>query len=164
MQSLPGIRFVGIVDCYKLQPGLREAAMAGLTVAAHTSVEAVPFVNATVESVTEFSHGTPMETATLKFRTSLFLPIDIQLGFVVTDVCGNSWLIGAAEPPYPKDRASRRRPRRVGDRGQGRGATCAFALRLLTKMGAFVAPIFIMIDGEVDKVYRLSLFRYGLPP
>lgn len=101
-QSLPGIRFVGIVDCLKLQPGLREGAAAGLTVGAHTSVEAVPFVNATVESVTEYSHGAPIETATLKFRTSKFLPIDIQLGFVVEDVCGNSWLIGAAEPPYPK--------------------------------------------------------------
>ena len=102
LQSLPGVRFVGIVDCLKLQPGLREAAAAGLTVGAHTSVEAVPFVNATVESVTEYSHGAPIETATLKFRTSKFLPIDLQLGFVVEDVRGNSWLIGAAEPPYPK--------------------------------------------------------------
>lgn len=100
--SLPGIRFIGVVDCEKLQPDLREASLAGLTVAAHTAVEEVPFVNATVEVVGECSHGAPMETATLKFRTSDFLRIEIQLGFVVTDITGQSWLIGAAEPPFPK--------------------------------------------------------------
>ena len=100
--SLPGIRFVGVVDCEKLQPNLREMAMAGLTVAAHTDVEAVPFVNATAEAVSECSHGAPVETATLKFRTSKFLRIDIQMGFVITDVSGRSWLIGAAGPPFPK--------------------------------------------------------------
>lgn len=100
--SLPGIRFIGVVDCEKLQPGLREASLAGLIVAAHTAVEEVPFVNATVEAVGECSRGAPVETATLKFRTSKFLRIDIQLGFVVTDITGKSWLIGAAEPPFPK--------------------------------------------------------------
>lgn len=102
VQTLPGIRFVGALDCEKLQPDLREMAQARLTVAAHTAIEELPFANATVESVTEYSHGAPIETATLKFRTSQVLRIDIQLGFVVTDVYGNSWLIGAAEPPYPK--------------------------------------------------------------
>ena len=100
--SLPGIRFIGVVDCEKLQPGQREASLAGLIVAAHTAVEEVPFVNATVEAVGECSRGAPVETATLKFRTSKFLRIEIQLGFVVTDITGQSWLIGAAEPPFPK--------------------------------------------------------------
>ena len=81
-QHLPGIVFIGVVDCAKLQPNL-------------------PFDNASCECASEPSHGVPIETATLKFRTTSLLDTDIQLGFVITAVNGGSFLIGAAEPPYP---------------------------------------------------------------
>lgn len=100
-QSLPGIVFIGVVDCAKLQPNLREMSAAGLVVAAHTSITAVPFDNASCECASEPSHGEPIETATLKFRTTSLLDTDIQMGFVITSVNGDSFLIGAAEPPYP---------------------------------------------------------------
>lgn len=114
-QSLPGIVFVGVVDCLKLQPHLREMTAAGLTVAAHTSVKAVPFTDATCECVTEYSHGAPVQTATLKFRTTSIPDIDVQLGFVITDISGQSYLIGTAEPPYPKVSLTRKTGTPGGD-------------------------------------------------
>lgn len=114
-QSLPGITFVGVVDCLKLQPNLREMSAAGLTVAAHTSVEAVPHTEATVEAVTEFRHGSPVQTTTLKFKTTAMPDIELQLGFVVTDVSGQSFLIGAAEPPYPQCSLTRKSGTPGGD-------------------------------------------------
>lgn len=114
-QSLPGIVFVGVVDCLKLQPNLREMAAAGITVAAHTSVATVPFTDASVEASTEFHHGSPVETTSLKFKTTAIIFIELQLGFVVTDVTGQSWLIGAAEPPYPQCSLTRKSGMPGGD-------------------------------------------------
>lgn len=115
IQSLPGIVFVGAVDCHKLQPDLREMAAAGLTVGAHTSVDAVTFTDATCECVTEYSHGAPIQTATLKFKTTSILDIEVQLGFVISTVTGESFLIGAAEPPYPKVSLTRKTGTPGGD-------------------------------------------------
>lgn len=42
------------------------------------------------------------DTATLKFLTSQKLPRSASLGFVVTDVNGQSYLIGSLEAPQPK--------------------------------------------------------------
>ncbi len=41
------------------------------------------------------------DTATLKFLTSDELPNGIPLGFIVTDINDNSFLIGSREAPHP---------------------------------------------------------------
>lgn len=115
-QSLPGITAVGWVDCEKLQPNLRDMAVAGLAVAAHTAVNLLPLcADASCEVVSERSRRAVIQTATLKFRTPQMLPEDVQLGFVVTDVQDRSWLIGAAEPPFPQVKLTRKLGTPSGD-------------------------------------------------
>lgn len=115
-QSLPGIVKVGWLDCEKLQPNLRDLAAAGVPVAAHTAVTLVPLAaDATCELASEMQKGAVVQTATLKFRTSQYIPVEVQLGFVVTDVQGESWLIGAAEPPFPQVKLTRKSRTPSGD-------------------------------------------------
>ena len=102
-QRLPGITFIGCIDCTKLQPSLQLQAIAGMPVAVQTAVQPLAVAkDANASCLTEKENGNIRQTASLKFRTSDSLPIHTRLGFVVTDIAGQSYLIGSLEKPYPQ--------------------------------------------------------------
>ena len=107
-QLLPGIIFVGAIDCSLLQPSLQLQAIAGMDVAVQTAVLPLAIAkDATASCLTEKENGNTRQTASLKFRTTDPLPLHWRLGFVVTDVTGQSYLVGSRERPYPQVKATR---------------------------------------------------------
>lgn len=109
VQSLPGIVFIGSVDCTKLMPYVREFFAADMPVPVLTEITAITVCDgATAEVVSERFKGALVQTATLKFRTPQYLDVDAQLGFVVTFANGRSALVGAAEQPFPSVKMTRR--------------------------------------------------------
>jgi hypothetical protein len=103
IQLLPGIKFIGFVNCDKLQPDIAMRGICGMDVPILTEINAINFVGSpTCECTSEKVNGNRSDTATLKFTATEQLPINAHLGFVVTDSNGNSYVIGCREVPYPK--------------------------------------------------------------
>ena len=101
-QILPGIKAIGWIDCRHLPRRVDLSAICGMTVAVLTDVHPIPFFDEpTCECKTKKDGAGYEDTATLKFLTSKQLPRGAALGFVVTDVNGNSYLIGSREHPLP---------------------------------------------------------------
>lgn len=102
-QILPGIKAIGWVDCRHLPRRVDLSAICGMTVAVLTDVHPIPFFDEpTCECKTKKDGAGYEDTATLKFLTSEKLPRSASLGFVVTDVNGQSYLIGSLEAPQPQ--------------------------------------------------------------
>lgn len=102
-QILPGIKAIGWVDCRHLPRRVDLSAICGMTVAVLTDVHPIPFFDEpTCECKTKKDGAGYEDTATLKFLTSQKLPRSASLGFVVTDVNGQSYLIGSLEAPQPQ--------------------------------------------------------------
>ena len=102
-QILPGIKAIGWVDCRHLPRRVDLSAICGMTVAVLTDIHPIPFFDEpTCECQTKKDGAGYQDTATLKFLTSEKLPRSATLGFVVTDVNGQSYLIGSLEAPQPQ--------------------------------------------------------------
>ena len=73
-----------------------------MTVAVLTDVHQIAFFDEpTCECQTKKDGAGYQDTATLKFLTDKKLPRSATLGFVVTDVNDNSFLVGSLEAPHP---------------------------------------------------------------
>jgi hypothetical protein len=101
-QILPGITAIYHLDCHNLIENVALRGICQMAVPILTALNAVEvFDEAECRCKTERNGGSHQDTATLKFLSDGLLPIHKDLGFVVTDVNGKSYLIGAKEPPYP---------------------------------------------------------------
>ena len=102
IQILPGIKAIGWVDCRRLPTNVALSAICGMQVVILTDIHPIAFFDEpTCECKTKKDGGGYEDTATLKFLTSEKLPRSATLGFVVTDVNGNSFLLGSLEHPHP---------------------------------------------------------------
>lgn len=102
IQILPGVGFIGWVDCDRLLPNVAMRAAAGMAVPVLTDIHRVDFFGEPIgRCVTERDEGGDLDTATLNFRSPTLLPTDAHMGFVVMDQQGGCYLIGAAEKPFP---------------------------------------------------------------
>ena len=103
IQILPGIKAIGWVDCRRLPANVALSAICGMQVVVLTDIHPIAFFDEpTCECKTKKDGGGYEDTATLKFLTSQKLPRSASLGFVVTDVNGQSYLIGSLEAPQPQ--------------------------------------------------------------
>lgn len=99
---LPGVKFIGWVDCKRLPRRVDLAGIAGMRIPIYTDIHRIDFFDSPqCECKSKMDNAGYEETATLKFLTGSELPRCDTLGFVVTDVNGNSFLIGSQEHPRP---------------------------------------------------------------
>ncbi len=100
-QILPGIKFIGWIDCRCLPRRVDLSAICGQPVAILTDIHPIHFWGTPAcECKSKKDGGGYEDTATLKFVTTEKLPAT-ALGFVVTDVNDRSFLIGSLENPRP---------------------------------------------------------------
>lgn len=100
--SLPGIYKLGFVDCSKLHPNLMLKSLAGIPIAILTDIADVNFVGEpTCESISDNDNNGRSEKTSLKFATTMQIPTDRPLAFIVRCVNGNDYLIGTKERPFP---------------------------------------------------------------
>ena len=115
-QILPGIKAIGWVDCRHLPRRVDLSAICGVPVPILTDIHPIPFFDEpTCECQTKKDGVGYEDTATLKFLTGSELPRSACLGFVVTDVNGNSYLLGSLEAPHPKVESEHRSGKPSGD-------------------------------------------------
>ena len=101
-QSLPGIKFVGYVDCDKLQREMMYKSLAGIPVGIFTDITPIVFCGVpTCEAVSNYNSNGRVEQTTLKFKTLDTMPTSRHIAFVVTDCNGKSYVVGQHEPPRP---------------------------------------------------------------
>ena len=101
-QSLPGIKFVGYVDCDKLQREMMYKSLAGIPVGVFTDITPIAFCGVpTCDAVANYNSNGRVEQTTLKFKTLDVLPTTRHIAFVVTDCNGKSYIIGQHEKPRP---------------------------------------------------------------
>lgn len=101
-QSLPGIKSIGFVETEKLSPNVMLKGICEIPVAVYADVTDVTFVSApTCVLGDEYDKHGRLQTVTLNFATNDYIPMYKRLAFIVTDVNGQSYLIGAKEPPFP---------------------------------------------------------------
>ena len=94
-QILPGIMAIGWVDCRHLPKRVDLSAICRMPVAILTDIHPIPFFDEpTCECRTKKDGGGYEDTATLKLLTGTELQRYTTSGFVVTDVNGNSYLLG----------------------------------------------------------------------
>lgn len=103
VQKLPGVKNIHYLDCSHILDNVALRGICQMPVPVLTAINAVDVCDeAECECQTERNGRSRFDTATLKFLSAEQLPNSINLGFVVTDVDGNSFLIGAKEPPFPQ--------------------------------------------------------------
>lgn len=101
-QILPGVKNLYWVECSKLPPRIDLQALGDLPVALLADLNEIAFLgNADCRCVTEKENNGWRQKASIKFRTGDKLPFCNNVAFVVTDVNGISYLIGAKELPFP---------------------------------------------------------------
>ncbi len=101
-QILPGIKFIGWIDCRYLQRRVDLTAICQKPIPVFTEVHAIDFFGEPDCRCQRKKEGAAYEeNASLKFLTDTELPNDITIGFVVKDVNDNSFLIGSLEAPHP---------------------------------------------------------------
>ena len=99
---LPGIKAIGWIDCRHLPRRVDLSAICGMPVAILTDIHPIEFFgDPECECKTSKEGGGYQDIATLKFLTGSELPRSSTLGIVVTDVNGNSFLLGSKEQPLP---------------------------------------------------------------
>lgn len=102
VQSLPGIKSIGYVEAEKLSPNVMLKGICNCPVGVFTDVVNIPLCGTptcTVED--EYDRHGRLQSVKLLFKSTQFVPTHRRIAFVVTDVKGQSFLIGAKEPPHP---------------------------------------------------------------
>lgn len=108
-QILPGIIFIGWVDCRNLPCRVDLSAICRITVPVLTDVHPMDFFGEPECQRQTRKEGAGYEdTATLKFLSDTELPANGCVGFVITDANGISYLIGSREHPRPIVEMTRR--------------------------------------------------------
>ena len=101
-QSLPGSKAISFVPCHLLSPDIVEKYRAGIPIGVFSlSTPIEHYGNASCEAESEYNNGTYIENTTLQFTTTDKLQQKPEPAFVVTDVQGQSYLIGCKEAPFP---------------------------------------------------------------
>lgn len=97
---LPGVKLIGWVDCSKLPKGTALAGICRMPVTILTDVHNIDFFDdPECTCKTTRNNGANEDKTSLKFHSSVELPNISSLGFVITDVNDNSFLIGSKERP-----------------------------------------------------------------
>ncbi len=105
---LPGVQAIGWLDCQHLPRRVDLQGICHKPVAIFTTIKPIEFFDEPqCECKTEKESGHSSETAILKFLCGEMLPLSHNVGFVVTDVTGRSFLIGSKEPPFPRIKVER---------------------------------------------------------
>lgn len=100
-QLLPGIVKIGWVDCRHLPDRVALSAICGMKIPIFTDIHEIEFFDdPQCECVTKKEGAGFQDSVSLKFKSGLQLPKTPYLGFIVTDVNGNSFLIGSKETPF----------------------------------------------------------------
>lgn len=77
-------------------------AICGGLVSVLAQTTEVPFVGEAIcVTTSECDNHGKVESVTLTFSSTEYVPSSMPLAFIVTDVNGNSFLIGSREKPYP---------------------------------------------------------------
>lgn len=101
-QSLPGVKSIGFVDPEYLQPNVAFKSIAGIPIGVFCHINSISICGeASCEAVSEYDNNGRSQKTVLKFNSSEELPTYFKLAFIVVDVNGDSYLIGAKENPYP---------------------------------------------------------------
>lgn len=95
--TLPGIKAIGWIDCDKLMPHVALRGICKMDTPVLTKITWIDFTDAKCSNKTEYSNNGNKDTTTLKFESTTLIPIHLNFGFVVTDVNGQSYLIGSKE-------------------------------------------------------------------
>lgn len=107
-QILPGVTAIGWIESRHLQARVNLAAICGMAVPILTDINGINFFDTpTCELARKKEGAATSETAMLKFKTYIRLPNRKKIAFIVTDANGDTYLIGAAEPPFPSVEATR---------------------------------------------------------
>lgn len=102
-QILPGIKAIAIADARMLMPHIALRAICDMPVPVLTDSTPVEICGEALCKCEDKKDGaTHIQEASLSFHTTAPLPTAKHLAFVVTDVAGDTYLIGAAEEPYPR--------------------------------------------------------------
>lgn len=101
-QSLPAIKFIGYLPTSLLSPDIVLKHLAGVPVGIFADITPVEhYGNASCEALSEYDNGSHIEKATLQFTTTDEIPENQEIAFVLSDVSGKSYVIGARESPFP---------------------------------------------------------------
>ena len=101
-QILPGVKKLFWVECNRLPTRIDLHAVVDLPVALLADLNEITFFGRPeCQRVTVKENNGWRQEATLKFRAGEDLPFYKNIAFVVTDVNGDSYIIGANEKPYP---------------------------------------------------------------
>lgn len=101
-RRIPGIKKIQIVRCRHLTPHVELHSICGNAVAIAAPAQDVPFTGRPLlEWEGERVNGRWRQKSTLTFSSSMELPEDEYLAFVITKADGGQLLIGAKEPNYP---------------------------------------------------------------
>lgn len=106
--SYPGIVRIGYILADNLPANTTQRALVGLPITLFLQAKQIPLLsNAVFSAETTNDYNGTAQSITLTFRTTMQLLSQSALAFVVTDACGQSWLIGQLEKPYPSITAIR---------------------------------------------------------
>ena len=99
---LPGIKSIYYVPCTSLPSSLMLHALSSMPIALTTGLVPIPFAgDPTCECESANNNNGPSQSVTLTFQSLEVIPEDIPIAFALTDVNGQSYLIGTKEQPYP---------------------------------------------------------------
>lgn len=91
---------IGWLDCKHLQRQVALAGICRMPVAVLTDIHPVEFFDEPdCRCTSKKENGGWQDSATLKFLAAEPLPRGVDIGFIVTDVNGQSFLIGSRERP-----------------------------------------------------------------
>ena len=100
--SLPGIRSIAYVKSESLSPDLAMMYRAGTPICVYAPRTSLSFVGTpTCEVETTNENKGQKQTVTLTFNTLDIVPEEFAIAFIVTDMNGQSYLIGLHSEPYP---------------------------------------------------------------
>ncbi|MBQ0076100.1 MAG: hypothetical protein KBS70_07665 [Bacteroidales bacterium] len=100
--ALPGIRTIEYVNADKLPNDLTLMRQARMPIIIYTQRTPIPFAGEpTCETESANENKGKRQTVTLSFQSTITLPEEFPLAFVVTDQTGQTWLVGLPEEPYP---------------------------------------------------------------
>lgn len=101
-QSLPGIASISYLPCHNLAPNIMEKHLAGIPIGVYALSTPVEFFgDASCDAESEYTNGAYAQKTSLQFSTCDNIDNSLPLAFVITDVQGNSFLVGCRERPFP---------------------------------------------------------------